>query len=145
MTRALLAVALLATIAAALSIASRPGPEADRPPRVTPAASPRAVEPARTPAPPQLPLAALDRQDRTSAAQRRRESHALDDRPLLSRLPLRFAGVTIDIAGVDADEHTTALVIDPGPRTRVFASAVYRRALATYRDDGRAYRLRWSR
>jgi hypothetical protein len=145
MSRALFAVALLATIAAALTIASRPGPEGDRPRRVTSAASPRSIEPARTPGTPQLPRTALDRQDRTSAAQRRRESHALDDRPLLTRLPLRFGGVTIDIAGLAADGHTSTLVIDRGPRTRVFASAVYRRALATYHDDGRAYRLRWTR
>jgi hypothetical protein len=141
MSRALLTAALIAT---ALTIASRPGPEADRPPRPTPVAS-RPAEPARTPAPPQRPRAAFDRQDRASAAQRRREIRALDDRPLLSRLPLRFAGVTIDIAGLATDGHTTTLVIDPGPRTRAFASAVYRRALATYGDDGRAYRLRWTR
>jgi hypothetical protein len=99
----------------------------------------------RTPEPPKLGRDVIDRQDRTTRRERKRESRALDSRPLLTQLPLERAGVTIDIAGLAADRQTTILSIDPGTHARAHARAVYQRALAAYRDSGDAYELEWTR
>ena len=92
------------------------------------------------------PRPALDRQDRVERRAAPARSRARSTTGRCS------AGCRSTLRGRD-DRHrrprrrraTTTLVIDPGPRTRAFAPAVYRRALATYHDDGRAYRLRWTR
>jgi hypothetical protein len=142
MTRALLALAILAAIAAAVALSTPPTTRHAAP------AQPRRTltpEPTRTPAPPELPVRAINGQDRTSAGHRAREARAFDSRRLLARLPLQRAGVRIDLAGLAPDEHTTILSIDPGGRSRAHAQAVYARELARAGDPASAYALEWTR
>ena len=144
MTRALLGLAAIAATAAAITAGTgQPADPREIPPRPAPPAPAGAPAARVTPAPPVLGRETINHQDRTSRARRRREAAAFDARPLLTRLPLELAGVRIDLAGLAPDGHTTTLAIDPGSRSRPFARRVYRRALATYRDPGRSYRLRW--
>jgi hypothetical protein len=140
--RALIALAVLALAAANLTATSDRPASRPRPSQRDVAATPA---PTRTPVPPKLGRAVIDRQDRSTRRERERESRAFDSRPLLTRLPLELAGVRIDIAGLAADGRTTILSIDPGTRSRAHARAVYEHALAAYRDSGHAYGLEWAR
>ena len=101
-------------------------------------------EPTPTPAPPALPVHTLDRQDHTAPRQRRAESNALDRRALLTQLPLTRSGVTIELAGLDADGRHALLTIQHPRRSRRYARAIYRRALRTAHDNGRAYHTRFA-
>jgi hypothetical protein len=101
-------------------------------------------EPTPTPAPPALPVDSLDRQDRTAPRQRRAESHALARRALLTQLPLTRSGVTIELAGLDADGRHALLTIQHPRSSRRHARAIYRRALRTAQDTGHAYRTRYT-
>jgi hypothetical protein len=101
-------------------------------------------EPTPTPAPPALPVDSLDRQDRTAPRQRRAESHALARRALLTQLPLTRSGVTIELAGLDADGRHALLTIQHPRSSRRYARAIYRRALRTAHDNGHAYRTRYT-
>jgi hypothetical protein len=139
MTRPLPLLAAIAATTAAIAFATRP------PTTRHDAATPATRTPSRTPAPPRLDHATLDRQDRRSSQQRRREQRAFDDRPLLAQLPLTLAGVRIDLAGLAADHHDLIVRIDPGARSQAFALAVYRRALQAGGDTGRGYRVEWAR
>lgn len=138
-TRLAVLAGLFALAAIALQLPDLQTPPSD--PGVAP------VTPTPTPvatAPEPLTAAQINRQDRTSAAQRRRETRAFDRRPLLAALPIELAGVRIDIAGLAADQRTTILELTPGPRGRAYAWAVYRRALAALGDSGHAYSTRWA-
>lgn len=84
----------------------------------------------------------VNRQDQVSAAHRRRETRAFDDRPLLAVLPLELAGVKIEITGLARDGRTE-LEVRPGPQGSGYARSLYRRALAVYGDSGNAYTVRW--
>jgi hypothetical protein len=140
--RALIALAVVALAASHLTATSdRPAPRT-RPSQRDVAATPA---PTRTPVPPRLGRAVIDRQDRSSRRDRARESQMFDSRPLLTQLPLELAGVRIDIAGLAADRETTLLSIDPGTRSRAHARAIYQHALAAYRDSGHAYEPEWAR
>jgi hypothetical protein len=134
------AIVILASLALAAAALTAP-PDTQRA-RPAPTRAVRSLVPARTPRPPALARAQLERQDRVDAAQRRREGAALDRRALLAHLPLALAGVTIDIAGLGADGRTTMLELDAGGRSRAYARAIYARALRTYGDSGRAYETR---
>jgi hypothetical protein len=144
--RTVLALAALAAIAAATTLAAQPGSkeatQLPRAPMVTPGPSP---SPQPTPAPPRLAPAVIDRQDRTSWRHREREAEVFDARQLLSRLPLERDGVRVDIAGLAADDGTTVLAIDPGRASRAHARAIYARALLRAGDPGTAYVLEWTR
>lgn len=91
------------------------------------------------PAPLKLSARQINQQDRVSAAHKRRESQAMDRRPLLDRLPITVGDVTISIGGLAPDDKTTIIAIDPGAGTRQHALAVYRDALHAYDDRGTAY------
>lgn len=141
--RALLTLAALAAMAAAVALSAQPS---TRPTPGSPTETATATPtPAGTPAPPRLGGAAINRQDRVSAAHRVREARVLDSRPLLARLPMTRGGVRIDIAGLSADERATVLAIDPGQRSRAHARATYRRELRRAGDPGDAYVLEWAR
>ena len=101
-------------------------------------------EPTPTPVPPALPVHTLDRQDRTAPRQRRAERHALARRALLTQLPLTRSGVTIELAGLDADGRHALLTIQHPRSSRRHARAIYRRALRTAHDNGHAYRTRYT-
>jgi hypothetical protein len=132
----LLALAAIGAVLTSTAVDEHPAPPVSRlRPPVTSA----------TPQAPALPRIAIDRQDRTSSAHRRREAEAFDARPLLSALPLERACVRIDIAGLAREGRTTVLSIAPGVHGRAFARAVYKRALALLDDPGTTYRLRWQR
>lgn len=139
----------LAAIAAAIALAQAhdesqrapaSGAAPTRPQRATPTPAP-----VRTPAPPRLSRAQINRQDRAGAARRAIEARVFDARPLLQRLPLARGGVRIDIAGLAPDDRSTVLSIDPGQRSRAHARRVYRSALRQTDDDGTAYVLEWAR
>ncbi len=136
--RALIAVAVLAAIAAAVTLGSEQPPQRAASPRRTSTPTPTV-----TPSPPALDRAVLNRQDRSDRRHRQREARAFDSRPLLSQFPLELGEVRIDIAGLAADGHTTIVMIDPGRRSHEFAHAVYERALTTYGDSGTAYKVKW--
>jgi hypothetical protein len=142
-TRALISLGALAAIAVAVTLAARLQPPPRRPSPAAATARPAPSPPTSPPAP-RVDRAALDRQDHSPVDQRRRETAAFDDRPLLAQLPLELAGVTIDIAGLAADTTATILRIDPGTRSRAYALGIYRQALAAYGDRGRGYRLEWA-
>jgi len=108
-------------------------------PTVTPY---RIASPVATPAPPRLPRAEIDRQDRITAAQRRRESRALDDRPLLAELPLELGPVTIGLAGQARDARRAQLQLTGSDERS--ARRVYRQVLETLGDSGDAYVARWT-
>jgi hypothetical protein len=143
MTRSLLVLATIAATTAAIAFASRS--PAERPTAPRPVATPATRSPSLTPAPPRLDDATLDRQDRTTSRQRRREQRAFDARPLLAQLPLTLGGVRIDLAGLAADPYELIVRIDPGARSRAYALTVYRRALHSVDDPGRGYRVEWVR
>ncbi len=124
----LAALALLAPLT--LAACGSPAPTATPTPTTRPAPTPR---------PPKA--AEVNTQDRTSRAHKRRESEAMDERPLLDRLPLTVGGVTISIQGLAPDGKTTLLRIDAGEGTDAHARSVYRDALHAYRDSGRAYKI----
>ena len=71
-------------------------------------------------------------------------AHALDRRPLLTQLPLTRSGVTIELAGLDADGRHALLTIQHPRSSRRYARAIYRRALRTAHDNGHAYRTRYT-
>jgi hypothetical protein len=75
-------------------------------------------------------------------AHRRRESRALDERPLLSELPLELGLISIDAAGLTPDGRRTVITLT-GP-DRVVAEAAYRQALQALGDPGTAYAPRWT-
>lgn len=106
-----------------------------------PAPATRTAAAARTPRPPAPGHAELNRQDRVTRAHQARESRALEDRPLLSELPLELGPVALDAAGLAADGRRTIVTV-PGP-DRPMAEAAYRQALAALGDPGSAYELRW--
>ncbi len=108
-------------------------------PTVTPI---RTASPVATPAPPRLRRAEIDRQDRITAAQRRRESRALDDRPLLAELPLELGPVTIALAGQAPDGRRAQLQLTGSDERS--ARRVYRQVLKTLGDSGDAYAARWT-
>ena len=132
---AIVAVALAMVGALAAAPPGRPGKPAGR------AAAPRTAAPTVTPAPPSLPRSAINRQDRVDRAHAARESRALDDRPLLSELPLELGDVTIDVAGLTPDGRRALLELT-GPNRRA-AEAAYRQVLAALGDPGTAYETRW--
>jgi hypothetical protein len=143
--RALLALAALATIAAAITLGAQPRTD-PRPPPPPPAVTPARSESAEpTPAAPRLKPAEINRQDRTNRRHRDREAEVFDARPLLSRLPLERHGVRIDIAGLAADDQTSVLAIDPGRASRAHTRAIYEWMLRRTRDPGTAYVLEWAR
>lgn len=104
-------------------------------PRVT---SPTPAE-ARNPDPPRLTRDQINEQQRVQPAQRRSESRAFDQRPLLSQLPMTRAGIRIDIGGLAADGQRTLLTVSVGRRPPSVARRVYREALLETRDPGTAY------
>jgi hypothetical protein len=85
-----------------------------------------------------LPAAEINRQDHPPASLERSQAAAIATRPMLAALPITTAGVTIQIAGLAPDGHTTILTITSGHGHRQ-ALAVYRRELRLYGDSGRAY------
>lgn len=144
MTRLLLIVLLALAALMAAGLAQDAGPrDRNHGPRAKTAPRHRKLDPTSTPAPPVLPRRTLDRQDQAARARRRAEGAANDRRPLLTQLPLTRAGVTIDLVGLDRDERHALLAIRHPHHTRSAARAVYRRALRTARDTGRAYRVRY--
>jgi hypothetical protein len=108
--------------------------------------SPPAATATRVPSATPTPAAAgqIAAQDRLTPAQRRRDRVALARRRLVEHLPVALAGVRIDVAGIAADGRRTLLELDPGPRGRRFALALYHQALHVYNDPGRDYQLRWA-
>lgn len=127
----LAALALLAPLTLAAC-----GTNAAPAPTTTPAPT---SKPAPAPRPPKA--AEINTQDRTSRTHKRRESEAMDSRPLLDRLPLTVGDVTISIQGLAPDGKTTLLRVDAGEGTAEHARAVYRDALHAYQDSGRAYKI----
>ncbi len=131
-------VGLVAAVALAVSACGANDPYAvDTAPPTTPNAAARTV----TSAPPSgaLTPAEINRQDHESPALVRRQQAATSSRPMLSALPISTRGVTIAIAGLDADGRTTILELR-APRGRAHALAVYLRELRRYGDNGHAYR-----
>jgi hypothetical protein len=139
---ALLAIAAALTALAALTAALGDPERAERPVASTPAPPDRTPAPIITPVPPRLSRREVNRQDRISAAQRRRESRALDDRPLLAELPLELGQVTIDLAGQAPDQRRALLTLT-GPDEHT-ARRVYRQTLRALGDPGTAYQVRWA-
>jgi hypothetical protein len=134
--RALVGLIAIAAIAGVL-VEDDAGTQSGRTPPAT-------RDPVTTPSPAVEPRA-INRQDRTSAAHRRREARVFDSRRLLTALPLERDGVRFDIAGLDRDGRTTVLSVAAGGRSRKSSRAVYRRVLRAYGDSGADYRLRWQR
>ncbi|MCK9250801.1 MAG: hypothetical protein M0P31_17720 [Solirubrobacteraceae bacterium] len=75
--------------------------------------------------------------------ERRRAERAMTERPLLSRLPLRADGITVDIAGLDRDGHTTVLTVTGPGRSTSDLQAWFERLLRDHGDNGRGYRVRF--
>lgn len=138
---ALLAAAAALIVVAALTVTSDPK-RVERPVASTPAPPDRTPAPVATPVPPRLSRAEVNRQDRITAAQRHRESRALDDRPLLTELPLELGPVTIDLGG-QAPDRRRALLTLTGPDEHT-ARQVYRQILRALGDSGAAYQVRWA-
>lgn len=140
MTRRARAVALTALVVVAVVVLELPDRTA--PPRPVPTAR---VTPTATATPqgrpPRASRAQIAAQDRLTRAQRARERRLVAARRLLDHLPLELAGVRIHVAGIAPDGRRTLLELRPGPRGRDFALTVYKQALATYGDSGRAYQL----
>lgn len=139
MTRAARAVALGVLLLVAAVALRLPDTEFRQP---RPAA--RHPTPTASATPPSVSQRETDRQDRVGAAHRRRETRAFDERPLLAALPIRLGGVGIAIEGLAPDGVTTELRVSAGPRGRVYAEALYGRALAAFGDTGGAYEVRWT-
>ena len=132
----LAAVAIAAVALAAISaLTSAPS----RGPAQTPLKTSRPAA-SRTPTPPALPRAALNRQDRVSSAHAVRESEALDGRPLLNELPLELGPTAIRLVGLN--RHGRAVLEVDGPDQRT-AKAAYRQALRALGDSGTGYAVRW--
>ncbi len=104
----------------------------------------RAVAPP-APAPPKLSPDQINKQDRFTAAEKRAQSHAMDSRPLLDHLPYVQDGVTVDIAGLAADNKTTILSVTTRTRTKQQAAATYQQILKRFKDPGTAYKVRYYR
>lgn len=102
--------------------------------------NPRSSLGSPVPAPPTLSAEQINEQDQVSAAHRRRESLAMDSRPLLDHLPIAVDGVAVSVGGLAADNATTVLLIDPGERSDRAALAIYRALLRHHHDTGHAYR-----
>jgi hypothetical protein len=124
------AIVLAVTLALAGPKRAAPGSPVGRPP---------AQDPARTPTPPRLNREQINEQERVAPEQRRQESMAFQDRPLLQHLPLTRAGVKVDIGGLAPDGHRPMLTLSLGERTPGFARRIYRRALRQTGDDGDSY------
>lgn len=118
---------LLAVAAVALQLPDLPTPAP--PPR--PQASP-------TPAPPR-PRPTHEREQTGRAL----PQAVLEQRPLLTHLPIRLAGVTIAAAGPTGDGRTR-LTISAGPRGRAYGRALYGRTLRLFGDSGHGYQVRWT-
>ena len=140
MSRGARAVALTALVLGVIVVLELP--DRDPAPRGAPTAraTPTATATPQRP-PPRASRAQINAQDRLTHAQRTREQRLVAARRLLDHLPLELAGVRIDVAGIAPDGRRTLLELHPGPRGRDFALTVYRQALATYGDTGRAYQL----
>jgi hypothetical protein len=95
--------------------------------------------------PPVLSSAEVNSQDRFTTREKRRHEQAHDSRPLLRRLPLSIDGVSIDVAGLAADNKTTILRVVRGRHTPKEARTAYRRALRRAHDTGNAYTPRYVR
>lgn len=131
--------------AAVLAIAIAALAELDTATTTTPlrSAAPAARTPApiASPAPPVLPRSAVNRQDRVTAAHAARESRALDDRPLLSELPIELGPNRIDLAGLSSNDRVLLELTGPD---RPAAEAAYRQALTALGDPGTTYDTRWT-
>ncbi len=138
MTRRARAVALTALVLVAIAVLELP--DRDPAPRGAPTARATPTATATPPGPPpRASRAQINAQDRLTHAQRTREQRQVAARRLLDHLPLELAGVRIDVAGIAPDRRRTLLELRPGSRGRDFALDLYRQALATYGDSGRAY------
>ena len=79
-----------------------------------------------TPSGPRLTEKQINRQDRTSKRQARREARAFDQRPLLNALPTNYQGVSVDIGGLAADGRRTVVTVDAHGQGRRWALVAYR-------------------
>lgn len=91
---------------------------------------------------PRLTAREVNRQDRMSQRERRRQLESALTRPLLSLLPLDLAGAHLDVAGI-APSGKVLLRITPGAQGRADAQATLRRTLEALDDPGTAYEIRW--
>jgi len=92
------------------------------------------------PPPPRLTTRALDRQDRVDRAHAALESRALEDRPLLTELPLELGPNRIDLAGLTANGRVLLKLTGV---SRAAAEAAYRQTLRALSDPGTTYEIRW--
>jgi hypothetical protein len=139
MTRAsTIALALAALAVTGIAIAASTQPIPREPDPAAAAESSRTPRAQHTPAPPTLAHNGLDRQDRVDRRRRTHEAAVYDRRPLLTHLPLKRAGVRIDIVGL-APDGTALLTIVHHGRSQAHARTIYRRTLAAHADTGRGY------
>lgn len=136
----LVAAAVLTAALAMIGALTAPARPTPAPP--VPVAVSRTATAVPTPRPPALLRRTLDRQDRVTRAHARRESEALDGRPLLAELPLELGPVTLTPVGLAAD-GTGTIVELTGP-DRQAAERAYRQALQALGDSGTAYEPRWT-
>jgi hypothetical protein len=130
----IVAATAIAAAAVALAGCGLHNPDgASPPPRTATTSTPHGAA-----TPDALPPAQIDRQDRPPAPLERNQAAAIAARPMLPALPITTAGVTIQIAGLAPDGHTTILTIT-SRQDRRHALAVYRHELRLYGDSGRAY------
>ena len=108
-------------------------------PYVRTASTPRTTTPPRANG---LTAAQINRQDREPPRLRRQQRAARANRPMLAALPISSGGVTVTIAGLEADATTTVLQVNRGRHDRARALQIYRRELQRHNDSGNAYRVR---
>lgn len=138
-----LAVAALATIALTVVAVLRPRSRATTAGRSSAAptvlSAPRAARPPQAPAVrqrPSRPRVQADPED-TDARLRTRRRRDLHQRPAFQHLPFERPGLSIDIVDTTTDGRLKLRVTHI--RNRASARRAYRRFLASYHDDGRAY------
>lgn len=88
---------------------------------------------------PRLSDRQINRQDRVTKRQARREAQVFDQRPLLSELPTVFEGVSFDIGGLAEDGRTTIIAIDANGQGRRRALLAYRALRRKVGDRSEAY------
>jgi hypothetical protein len=107
-------------------------------------AAPAATAVATVPSP-AASSAEINKQDRWTKKEAREHLEAYERRPLLQQLPYVDDGISIDIAGLAADNETTILTVATPGATGAEARARYRQVLRRFGDSGRAYEPRYER
>jgi hypothetical protein len=128
-------VALVLTISLAIALLADLAPEPSSRSRTT------SDRTATVPAPSRMTRAQINRQDRTSKRQARREARVFDSRPLLSALPTVRDGVSFDIGGLSRNADKTVIVIDSRGQGRRWALRTFRALRRSLGDRFSGYEL----